>query len=99
MSRFDRRFARSSVDLAASLDAVEFEPHVTVFCGPSTDAEARAVARRIARQFSPIELTADRLDHTERYTKTLFVQFQESAAVRQMFETAAARYSDNRTMS
>ena len=41
--------------LAARLDAVEFEPHVTVFCGPSTDAEARAVARRIARQFPPIK--------------------------------------------
>ena len=62
---------------------------MTVYCGPSTDAEARAVARMIAKQFSPIELTADRLCHTERYTKTLFVQFQESAAVRQMFETAA----------
>lgn len=33
-------------------------------------------------------MTTDRLDHTESYTKTLFVQFQDSAAVRQMFETA-----------
>jgi 2'-5' RNA ligase len=79
--------------LAASLDAVEFEPHMTVHSGPSTDAEARAVAHMIARQFSPIEVTADRLCHTERYTKTLFVQFQESAAVRQIFEAAAAGYS------
>lgn len=79
--------------LAASLDAVEFEPHLTVYCGPSTHAEARAVASLIARQFSPIELTADRLCHTERYTKTLFVQFQETAAVRQIFEVAAAGYS------
>jgi 2'-5' RNA ligase len=79
--------------LAASLDAVEFEPHLTVYCGPSTDAEARAVAHVIAKQFSPIELTADRLGHTERYTKTLFVQFQESAAVRQIFEAAAAGHS------
>jgi hypothetical protein len=79
--------------LAASLGAVEFEPHLTVYCGPSTDAEARAVAHMIARKFSPIELTADRLCHTERYTKTLFVQFQESDAVRQIFEAAAAGYS------
>jgi hypothetical protein len=79
--------------LAASLDAVEFEPHMTVYCGPSTEAEAHAVARMIAKQFRPIELTADRLLHTERYTKTLFVQFQESAAAQRMFEAAAAGYS------
>ena len=79
--------------LAVSLDAVAFEPHLTVHCGPSTDAEARAVAHRIARQFSPMELTADRLCQTERYTKTLFVQFQELAPARQLFEVAAAGYS------
>jgi 2'-5' RNA ligase len=79
--------------LAASLDAVEFEPHVTVYCGPSTETEARAVAHLIARQFSPIELTADRLCHTEQYTKTLFVQFQETATIRQIFEAAAKGYS------
>jgi 2'-5' RNA ligase len=87
-------FLRSTIRrLAARLDAVEFEPHVTVFCGPSTDDEARAVARRIAIQFAPIELTADRLDHSERFTKTLFVQFQESARVREMFEIMAAGFS------
>ena len=78
--------------LAASLDAVEFEPHVTVFCGPSSEAAARAAAQSIARQFSPIELAADRLDHTETFTKTLFVQFHQSAAARRMFE-AASGYS------
>jgi 2'-5' RNA ligase len=79
--------------LAARFDAVEFEPHVTVFCGPSTDEEARAVARRIASQFAPIELTADRLDHSERFTKTLFVQLHESARLRRMFEVASASFS------
>jgi 2'-5' RNA ligase len=89
-----RTLLRSTISqLAARFDAVEFEPHVTVFCGPSTDAEARAVARRVARQFSPIELTAAWLDHTEQYTKTLFVQFQESSGLQRILETAAAHYS------
>lgn len=79
--------------LASSLDAVEFEPHVTVFCGPSTDDESRAIIRRIAGQFPPIELTGDRLDHSELYTKTLFVQFRDFAVLRQMFRTAAAHCS------
>jgi 2'-5' RNA ligase len=80
--------------LAAQLDAAEFEPHVTVYCGPSSDEEARDVARRIAMRFAPIELTADRLDHSERFTKTFFVQFQVSARARQMSETAAAAFSE-----
>ena len=89
-----RSLLRSTIrQLASQFDAVEFEPHVTVFSAPSTDIEARAVARRIAAQFSPIELTADCLDHSESYTKTLFVQFQNSALLRQIFDTAAAQYS------
>jgi 2'-5' RNA ligase len=89
-----RTLLRSMIDeLAARLDAVAFEPHVTVFCGPSTDAEASAIARRIARQHAPFELIADRLGHSQTYTKTLFVQFEGSALLRQMFETAAAAYS------
>ena len=77
-------------ELAVQYDAVEFEPHVTVFCGPSTDDEGRAIVRRIAGQFPPIELTGDRLAHSELYTKTLFVQFHDSAVLWQIFKTAAA---------
>ncbi len=79
--------------MAASLDAVDFEPHVTLFCGPGVDTEARAVAEFIANRFTPIELTPNRLDHTEQYTKTLFLQFEESAVARQMFEVAANGWS------
>jgi hypothetical protein len=74
--------------LAADLDAVEFDPHVTVFCGPSTEAEAATIARAIAAQFGPVEMIADRLDYTDSYTKTLFVQFEESTIARRMFELA-----------
>jgi 2'-5' RNA ligase len=79
--------------LARKLDAVEFEPHLTVFCGPSAESEARAVAHLIAEQFSPVELTADRLDHTKHYTKTLFLQFQESSATLQRIFEIARGYS------
>jgi 2'-5' RNA ligase len=89
-----RSLLRSTIlRLAAQYDAVEFEPHVTVFCGPSTDDEARAVVRRVAGQFGPLELIGDRLDHTHLYTKTLFVQFRDSAALRSMFETVATHCS------
>src|SRR5579863_1031471 len=89
-----RSLLRSTIrQLAARLDAVEFEPHVTVFSGRSTDMEALAAARRIAAQFSPIDLNADSLDHSESYTKTLFVQFQESDPLREIFEVATTQYS------
>lgn len=79
--------------MAANLDAVNFEPHVTLFCGPGDDAEASAVAELIANRFMPIELTPDRLDQTAQFTKTLFLQFEESGAARQMFEVAANAWS------
>lgn len=79
--------------LASDLDAVEFEPHVTVFFGPSSDAKAEATARAIASRFRPIALDAEQLDHIGSFTKTLFVQFRESAVARQMFEAARQDYA------
>lgn len=89
-----RSLLRSTIrQLASQFDAVEFEPHMTVFCGASTDIEARVVARQIAARFSPVELIAEGLDHSESYTKTLFLQFRNSALLRQIFEIAARQYS------
>jgi putative hydrolase of the HAD superfamily len=91
-----RSSLRSTIrKLATQLDAVEFEPHVTVFCGPSSDEEAQVVVERIASRFAPVELTADRLDHTAIFTKTLVVQFRESADLRRMFEMARNGYARN----
>src|SRR5271170_3094855 len=79
--------------LARDLDAVEFEPHVTVFCGRSSDAEAEINARAIAARFPPIELVADGLGYSDRFTKTLFVQFRDSAVAREMFDAARQGYA------
>jgi 2'-5' RNA ligase len=79
--------------LARELDAAEFEPHVTLFCGRSSDEEAKAIARGIAAQFSPITLSAERLAYTDSFTKTLFVQFEDSALARRMFEAARRSYA------
>jgi 2'-5' RNA ligase len=79
--------------LAADFEAVEFEPHVTLFCGPSNEAKARATAGAISTGFPPIELNVDRLDYTARFTKTVFVQFAESAKAQRMFEAARDRYA------
>ena len=83
--------------LARDLQAIEFEPHVTVFCGRSSDEEAEETAREIAARFPPMELTAERLGYTSSFTKTLFVEFLESASARELSEAArrgCARPSD-----
>ena len=70
--------------LAKRFYAIEFNPHVTISCGASNDDETISIAREIAGRFSPLKLTPAKLDHTRTYTKTLFVQFQESETARQM---------------
>ena len=61
-------------NLAVEFDAVEFEPHVTFYCGRSTQAEATSVGQAISRAFAPLELKVADIDHSRTVTKTLFVQ-------------------------
>jgi len=75
-------------ELAAAHDAVAFEPHVTLYCGASDDATTRAALDRISAQFGPAQLVFARLEASEEYAKTLFIRFEESAAARDMSETA-----------
>jgi hypothetical protein len=79
-------------DLAVEFDAVEFEPHVTVYCGRSSQPEAASVGRAISRAFAPLELKVADIDHSRTFTKTLFVQFRESGVLRRMFEMAGSRF-------
>jgi hypothetical protein len=71
-------------ELAKTYGAVDFEPHVTISCGLSNDDETQIIARHIASQFSIVDLIVLKLDCTNNYTKSLFIQFQESDAVRRM---------------
>lgn len=73
--------------LARQFGAVSFPPHVTVFVGPSTKAQATAIAHRMARRFKPIKLSAARLDYTPQFFKTLFVQFRPSRRLTLLSET------------
>jgi hypothetical protein len=72
--------------LATNYDAVEFEPHVTIFSGSSDDDEIRNTAPGVASRFSAVELTPRKLDFSSSYTKTLFIDFYESAVARHMFD-------------
>ncbi len=67
--------------LAKKYDAIDFEPHVTIFSGPSHDDQTHAMARGAASLYSHVELTPVKIEHTSEYTKTLFIQFQKSNSV------------------
>ena len=77
--------------LAFANGAVGFDPHVTVFCGRSDDKTTIATAQHIANMFSPIELVAVKIDFTSVYTKSLFVQFDESETSRCIHAAAKTR--------
>ena len=76
--------------LATQYDAVDFAPHVTISAGTSDDAETCAIVRDIAARFAPVELTFEKLDYTSLYTKTLFVQFHQSAIAQSMCDAIKA---------
>jgi Cyclic phosphodiesterase-like protein len=79
--------------LAKEYDAIDFEPHVTIYCGPSDDDQTRTIAHEVASLYSHLELIPVKLEHTSEYTKTLFIQFQESDIVCRMSDAIKNRHA------
>jgi 2'-5' RNA ligase len=71
-----RTFFRSLItDLARSYDAPVFEPHVTIHVGANEAQSAEHAVSHGARECKPITLQILRIDGSDQFTKTLFVQF------------------------
>ena len=70
--------------LYREFDAVDFDPHVTIYAGRSNDEEALRLGKMISETFPPITLRAVRLEQSDALTKTFYVQFEESAGLRRM---------------
>jgi 2'-5' RNA ligase len=89
---------RAIIDrLAAEWKAEAFDPHVTIYGGPSSDAETHLIGRQIAEKYGPIELAVQGLRHSDMFTKTFFIQFAESDVLRRMstdIKNAAAEKAD-----
>ena len=65
-------------DLAAEFDAPVFEPHLTIYAGA---IEAGDVLDGFARKSEPISLCIESVQSSELFTKTVFAQFEPSAAL------------------
>lgn len=77
--------------LAEKYDAIAFEPHVTLSSGPSNDDLTRTIGRSLAKLFSCVELIPVKLEQTEVFTKTVYIQFQDSGAARQISDAIKDR--------
>jgi hypothetical protein len=72
-------------ELATSYDASEFDPHVTIFSGPSDDDEVHSTARSITSRFSVVEFAPQKLSYTPKLTKTLFIKLFQSEVAAHLF--------------
>jgi 2'-5' RNA ligase len=91
--RLQQRLKTIIKKLAADWDARAFDPHVTVYCGPSNEGEASRIARQAAASFTSFELVPSGLKHSRLLAKTLFVQFAESSELCRMFSVIRAASS------
>jgi 2'-5' RNA ligase len=90
------RFTSVIAELAARYDAPVFEPHVTLIGGKLDEQKAADVLQRCT--FSePIELEIAGVETSEKYTKTLFVQFRPSPLASELSDaiTAAANITSD----
>jgi Cyclic phosphodiesterase-like protein len=75
-------FQRIIDDLARRYDAPVFEPHVTVYVGADCVDSAQQALAESARQSTPINIAPLGVQQSDKFIKTLFVQFALSAELR-----------------
>jgi len=72
-------FQRVINDLARRCDAPVFEPHVTIHVGADRADAAKNALGAVARECKLIGLRPLRIDQSDEFIKTLFVQFAMNA--------------------
>ena len=84
-------FVSTTGELARKYHAPVFEPHVTLYSGgDEEDEHARSLIDRIAIRTGAIELQVGGVEHSEKFTKTLFVQLRASESARQLSDAIRA---------
>jgi len=74
-----------------------FEPHLTLYAGACGEHDASRIGAEVARRAAPLTLEATRLAHSRLYSKTLFIEFAPTEALRAVeraIRGAVARPSD-----
>jgi 2'-5' RNA ligase len=79
-------FHRVIDDLARRYEAAAFEPHVTLHVGADRADSAKRALAEPTRYCTPIKLKPLRIQQSDEFVKTLFVQLAPSAELRQLNE-------------
>jgi 2'-5' RNA ligase len=75
-------------DLAQRYDAPSFTPHVTLYSGEySRDISIDDLIETAIQTIHPLSLKIDRVRYSQRFTKTLFVQFCPHPRLNQLSES------------
>jgi len=69
-------FAMLMRNLAEKFDAPFFEPHVTLYITDAAKENPSAVLEQVVKNRRSCHLSVRDLDHSDKFTKTVFVQFQ-----------------------
>jgi 2'-5' RNA ligase len=62
-------------ELAQRFDAPVFEPHVTLYVSDAANENPHSVLAKVASGRGPYRLDIAQLSYSDKFTKTLFVQF------------------------
>ena len=73
-------------DLARRYDAPVFEPHVTIHAGADRVDLAETALADAAHKCTPVKLKPLGIQQSDEFVKTLFLQFESNAELRQMNE-------------
>ena len=77
-------FASLIARLAARYNAPGFEPHLTVYATKNADEDAGDVLRRAIGNTNPFRLLIRGISYSDKFTKTLFVEFEQSDQLAQL---------------
>ena len=81
-------------DLAERLDAPVFEPHVTLQGAELEEQRALELLETVAATNEPLQLQVEGIEFSEKYTKTLYVQFRPSAEATELSNALARAVDD-----
>ncbi|NER51988.1 MAG: hypothetical protein F6J92_36170 [Symploca sp. SIO1A3] len=87
-SEEDRAFFQKMIDsLGQEYDAPSFTPHVTIYSGEHTpDDNIAELIEKSTKEVKSFSLRVEKLEYTEEFTKTLFVQFLPCAILTHISE-------------
>lgn len=76
--------------LAANHNLIPFEPHVTIFSGPSANGQAlekiRQALKDVAAETRPMVLKIKTLEASEEFFRSLFIVFEENHRLRHLHQ-------------